>query len=158
MCMSVYVYVYMPVYVSVYMALSQHVNEKGIECSLLGSSVCDGTSATVDLGGTSDYTPNLNNAEGGKYTIFGGEYEPMTNVERLHGVSKVISDICGAKDSKTAKDIYIMDDTAGLSIKSMSLSAKLAMADELQFNQYVYALQDSVDKTDGSFVFDGRPC
>ncbi len=39
----------------------------------------------------------------------------------------------------------------------MSLLAKYAMADELQLNQYIYALQDGVDITDGSLMFDNKP-
>jgi len=141
---------------AVYQALNEHVIAKGIDCALLGSSVCDGTSTTVDLENNSEYTPNIDDADG-KYTIFSGEYEPMTNVERLHGVSTVVNAICDADDKEVAKNTYLTDETAGLSIKSMSISAKYAMTDELQYNQYVYALQDSVDKTDGSLYFDGNP-
>jgi hypothetical protein len=38
----------------------------------------------------------------------------------------------------------------------MSISVKYAMVDELQFNQYVYALHDSVDKRDGSLLIDRK--
>jgi hypothetical protein len=44
-----------------------------------------------------------------------------------------------------------------MSIESMSLFAKYVMDDKLLFNQYVYAFFDNVDKTDGSFLFDGSP-
>ena len=44
--------------------------------------------------------------------------------------------------------MHILNDAtaAGLTIDSMSLDAKYVMLDELQFHQYIFALQDGDDK------------
>lgn len=144
---------------AVYQALNTFVVKSDIDCSWLGSSVCDGTSTTIDFENDSEYTENLDdpNTPGDEtYSMLNDEYEPLANVETLHQSVKV-RDICNAADTDKAKDLYSNDETAGISIKSMSTSAKYAMAEELQFNQYVYALQDNVDKTAGSLLFDGKP-
>lgn len=149
---------------AVYKALNEFVEAKGIDCSWLSSSVCDETTTAANLENNpkGEYTLNpqddVNTPENERYYLYNGEYEPLTNIKVLHGgLSSVVSSICNAETTSAAEETYSTDETAGLTIKSMSTSAKFAMTDQLQFNQYVFALQDSVDKTDGSLLFDGKP-
>jgi len=148
--------------IAVYKNLHEYAKVKGIDCDLLGSSICaaavDDTIeiAPVEPLQNTEYTPNVDGAEG-TYIIFNGAYEPMTDVEDLHGISSVVNAICDAGTEEAAKSLYLDDDSAGLTIQSMSIFSKWSLVNELQFNQYVYAIQDSVDKTDGHFVFDGKP-
>jgi len=139
---------------AVYQALNEYVIFKKIDCSLLGSSVCSGTSTTVDSVGYENNDGYI--AKTDDHTLFNGEYIPLADVKDVFDVKSVVSAICGT-DRVAAKDTYLTDDRAGITIEAMSVSAKYVMADELQFNQYVYALQDSVDKTDGSLLFDSKP-
>ena len=130
---------------AVYAALKIFVDAKGIDCSLLGSSVCKvGSDENQDIDelddfeNNSEYTSNptdeLDTPENESYTILNGEYTPLANLEALH--QKVpISEICNSTDKNNAKMKYGSDDSAGYTIKSMSISAKFAMAEELQFNQ-----------------------
>ncbi|KAL7554731.1 hypothetical protein ACHAWF_018259 [Thalassiosira exigua] len=153
---------------AVFDALKGFVLAKGISCSMIGSSVCEGTSE-----GTSDslnyetepdmgYTPNdiqdnpNTDVDESSY-LLNNEYAPLANVKQPHSISNVVAMICNAESKDVAQDTYENDDSAGITIKSMSSSAKYAMSDELQFHQYVYALQDNVDKTDGSLLFDNKP-
>lgn len=142
---------------AIYSALNDYVVAKGIDCSLLGSSVCSGSSSgsISDMEMVSqDDTPTVSD---GNLSLFNGEYDPITDVTKLHGISTVVSSICEADDTDKAKTIYSKDETAGIIISAMSTGARYAMKDELQFNQFVFGLHDSVDKTDGSFLFDSRP-
>ena len=68
-----------------------------------------------------------------------------------------MNSICSADNTDMARNSYSNDATSGLTLESMSLDAKYVMSDELQFNQYIYALHDGVDVTDGSLLFDGKP-
>ena len=128
-------------------ALKQYVHVKGIDCSLLGSSICDYMSSVSD--GTIVIEPNNSG-----HTLADGEYTPITNVESISSLSSVLSAICSAESIDDAKSIFSNNNTAGLTIESMSLNAK---SDEILFNQYVSALSDGVDKIEGSFLFDGKP-
>ena len=139
---------------AVYKSLYAYVQFKGIDCAWLGSSVCNGTSTTTDSLGYENndgYTPSP-----GNYTLFNEEYEPTVDVTSALALSSVVNAICTADDSTDAKNAYSNDATVGLTIESMSLDAKYVMLDELQFHQYIYALQDGVDETDGSRLFDSK--
>lgn len=139
---------------AVYQSLNTYVQFKSIDCAWLGSSVCTGTSTTPDYLGNENndgYTPSP-----GNHTLFNGEYVPTVDVTGLQALSSVVSAICSADSTDVAKNSYINDATAGLTIESMSLDAKYVMSDELQFHQYIYALQDGLDATDGSILFDGK--
>ena len=138
---------------AIYAALKTYA-EANVDCSLLRSSVCGDASGTDDF---FNEGPTYESNDNESYTLFDGEYTPMSNVETLHGMSTVVRAICTAADGAAARDIYANNDSAGLTIKSMSTAAKYVMDDELQFHQYVNALRDGVDKTDGSFLFDLRP-
>ena len=141
---------------AVYQSLNSYVQFMGIDCALLGSSVCNGTSTTTDSLGYENndgYTPSP-----GDQTLFNEEYEPTVDVTSALSLSSVVSAICTADSTDVAKNAYSNDATAaGLTIESMSLDAKYVMLDELQFHQYIYALQDGVDVTDGSILFDSKP-
>jgi len=140
---------------AIYRSLNTYVTFMDIDCALLGSTVCDGTSMTPDSIGyenNADYTPNTNNG-----TLFKGAYIPTTDVSSAEALFSVVSGICQASSSDVAKNIYNNDTTAGLSVRDMSIQAKYLMTDELLFHLYMYALQDDVDLTDGSFIFDNKP-
>jgi hypothetical protein len=140
---------------AVYQALNFFVESQVINCTMLGSSVCDGTSTTEDIVGYEDSSEYSSNTDGN--TLFNGEYQPMVNVTNVEALSSVVNAICSSDSTDAAKDAYSNDATAGITIESMSLFAKYAMSDELQLNQYIYALQDGVDLSDGSLLFDNKP-
>lgn len=139
---------------AIYSSLKKFVTASSIDCDLLGSQVCGlaAGQSPIDANQNTVYT---NNNSG--HTVLNGEYVPNVDVEDLSNLKTVIQGICGAGDEVSARNFYEDEDTIGMSIKSMSVYAKYRMDDELLFNQYVYALYDDVDKTDGSFLFDGRP-
>jgi len=139
---------------AIYSSLKKFVTASSIDCDLLGSQVCGlaAGQSPIDANQNTVYT---NNNSG--HTVLNGEYVPDVDVEDLSNLKTVIQGICGAGDEVSARKFYEDEDTIGMSIKSMSVYAKYRMDDELLFNQYVYALYDDVDKTDGSFLFDGRP-
>ncbi len=140
---------------AVYQALDFYVESQGINCTLLGSPVCDGTSSTDDVVGYEENDEYTLNVDGN--TLFNGEYEPMVDVANVEALSSVVNAICSSNGTDAAKDLYSNDATAGITIESMSLLAKYAMADELQLHQYVYALQDGADISDGTLLFDNKP-
>lgn len=140
---------------AVYQALDFYVESQGINCTLLGSSVCEGTSITDDFVGYENNDGYTLNTDGN--TLFNGEYQPMVDVTNVEALSSVVNSICNSNSTVEARDAYSNDSTAGITIESMSLFAKYAMADELQLNQYIYALQDGADLTDGSLLFDNKP-
>lgn len=135
---------------AVYSALKAYVDAEGIDCNLLGSSICVGiTSSDAD----SVAAPNDSGL-----TLANGEYTPFTDVTKLiAGLSSVTNKICNAQNAAAAKSVYADDDTAGFTLQSLSLTAKDVMNNEILFNQFVYAFFDEVDKTDGSLLFDGSP-
>eukprot|EP00804_Cyclotella_cryptica_P018112 CCRYP_005898-RB/>CCRYP_005898-RB protein AED:0.02 eAED:0.02 QI:1433/1/1/1/0.93/0.88/17/82/2547 len=135
---------------AVYSALKAFVDAKGIDCDLLGSSICAGiTSSDAD----SVASPNDTGL-----TLANGEYTPFTDVTNLTaGLSSVTKKICNAQNAASAKNVYTDDETAGFTLQSLSLTAKDVMSNEVLFNQFVYAFFDEVDKTDGSLLFDGSP-
>jgi hypothetical protein len=140
---------------AVYLSLNTYVQVKGIDCAWLGSSVCSGNSTTPgSLGNENNdvYNPSPEN-----HTLFNGYYEPITDVTSIQALSSVVNSICSADNTDMARNSYSNDATSGLTLESMSLDAKYVMSDELQFNQYIYALHDGVDVTDGSLLFDGKP-
>ncbi len=141
---------------AVYQALNQYVTVQGISCTWLGSSVCNGTSMTPDSVGYEDNTGYTANTDE-QHTIFNDEYKPITDMKSVLDISSVVGAICNTESTDAAKETYTRDETAGLSIEAMSATAKFVMNDELQLNQYVYALQDGVDKTDSSLLFDNKP-
>ena len=137
---------------AVYSALKQYVDVKGIDCSLLGSAICEGPT-TSDADTESTAAPNISGM-----TLASGEYTPFTDVSDISsGLTTTMNKMCNAADSKTAKDIYINDNSSGLTLESLSLSAQDVMTDEVLFNQYVYSFIDDIDKTDGSLLFDKLP-
>ena len=152
---------------AVYQALNDFVTAQGIACTWLGSTVCDGTSITEDSLGYEDNGDYTVRPIADDHTLLNGEYQPITAVRNVQDISQVVDSICNSVCSDSANcnnngaeaalDIYAEDDTAGITIEDMSLTAKYVMADELQFNQYIFALQDSVDKTGGTFLFDNEP-
>lgn len=133
-------------------SLRKYVSLKGIDCSLLSSSLCD-LSQLSDAEQSSD-TVKLNDSG---HTLANGTYTPTSDVSDLASISSLVHTICNAENSEIAIEAYSSDDSAGLTIQSMSTNAKSAMSDELMFNQYVVALSDGVEKTDGSFLFDDKP-
>ena len=139
---------------AIYSSLKNFVTLSAIDCDLLGSQVCglDAGQSPIDSNPDTVYTSNNSG-----HTVANGEYVPDVDVKDLSKLKQVIQGICNAVDTTSARNSYEDEDTIGMSIKSMSLYAKYRMDDELLFNQYVYALYDDVDKTDGSFMFDGRP-
>jgi len=139
---------------AIYSSLKSFVTLSAIDCDLLGSQVCglDAGQSPIDSNPDTVYTSNNSG-----HTVANGEYVPDVDVKDLSKLKQVIQGICNAVDTTSARNSYEDEDTIGMSIKSMSLYAKYRMDDELLFNQYVYALYDDVDKTDGSFMFDGRP-
>lgn len=140
---------------AIYQSLNTYVSFLDIDCAWLGSSVCNGTSTTPDSIGyenNADYTLNTNNN-----SLFKGAYVPTTDVSSAEAVFSVVSAICGAASTDVAINVYKNDTTAGLSIEDMSRQAKYVMSEELLFHQYIYALKDGVDITDGSFLFDNLP-
>ena len=139
---------------AIYSSLKSFVALSSIDCDLLGSQVCGlgvGQSP-IDTNQNSVYTSN----ESG-LTLLNGDYVPDVDVSDQTNLRTVIQGICDAGDGISAKQFYKQEFMIGMSIESMSLDAKYRMDDDLLFNQYVYALYDDVDKTDGSFMFDGRP-
>lgn len=147
---------------AVYQALKQYVEGAGVDCSLLGSKVCDGTvgidfpagmQTSYDLNPEEDETT----VESERHFILNREYEPISDVKKISVLSSVLGNICNAADGSTAGEIYSNDESIGMSLKSMSLAGKRSMVDELLFNQFVYALHDDVDLSDGSLQFDERP-
>jgi len=142
---------------AIYQVLNYYVTAQGIDCSWLGSSVCDGESNPVDSIGYEDNGGYTEMAIGDDHKLLNGQYAPLTEVRNVQDISLVVGSICNSDNSKSALDIYRSDDTAGVTIEEMSINGKYVMKDELQFNQYVYALQDSVDKTAGVFLFDNEP-
>ena len=145
----------------VYQALKQYVEGAGIDCSLLGSKVCDGRvsidhpdmQTSYDLNPAEDETT----LELERHYILNREYEPISDVKKISVLSNVLGKICDANDESTASEIYSNDESIGISLKSMSLAGKRSMVEELHFNQYIYALHDDVDLSDGSLLFDDRP-
>jgi hypothetical protein len=139
---------------AVYDALFSYVGSQNINCTLLSSAVCYGTSTTDDFGyeNNDEYTLNTDGN-----TLFNDEYQPMVDITKIETLSSVVNAICSSNSTDAAKDAYSNDATAGITIESMSLFAKYAMADELQLNQYIYALQDGVDISEGSLLFDNKP-
>lgn len=140
-----------------YIALNDYVEYKEIDCDWLGSSVCSDTSTVEDSVGYEDNNGYNAQTEDDDHTLLNGEYVPIAQVrDVVDGMSSVMSAICDTEDKAAAKKTYLDDESAGITIEDMSITAKYVMADELQFNQYVFALKDTVDKTDGSFMFDGK--
>ena len=139
---------------AVYDALFSYVESQNINCTLLSSAVCYGTSTTDYFGyeNNDEYTLNTDGN-----TLFNDEYQPMVDITKIETLSSVVNAICSSNSTDAAKDAYSNDATAGITIESMSLFAKYAMADELQLNQYIYALQDGVDISEGSLLFDNKP-
>ena len=139
---------------AIYSSLKKFVTASSIECNLLGSQVCGLAVGQNPIDTTQD-TVYTNNDSG--HSVANGEYVPDVDVADLSNLKTVIQAICDADKGASAMYVYEDEDMIGMSIESMSVYAKYRMDDELLFNQYVYALYDDVDKTDGSFVFDGRP-
>ncbi len=133
-------------------SLRKYVSLKEIDCSLLSSSLCDETQTTDVEQSPDTVTPNDSG-----HTLANGTYTPTSDVKDLASLSTVVHTICNAESSEIAIEAYSSDDSAGLTIQSMSINAKSAMSDELLFNQYIVALSDGVEKTDGSFLFDDKP-
>ena len=142
---------------AVYDVLKYYVEDQGIDCAWLGSSVCDGESNPVDSVGYEDNADYTIKAEDDGHTLLNGEYEPLTEVRNVQDISTKVNAICTSASSIAAQNIYAMDNTAGITIQDMSLTGKYVMKDELQFNQYIFGLKDSVDKTAGTFLFDSKP-
>ena len=146
---------------AVYQALKQYVEGTGIDCSLLGSKVCDGTVSIYDPDMQTSYGLNPEEdettVESERHFILNREYEPISDVKKISVLSTVLGNICNADEESTASEIYSNDESIGISLKSMSLAGKQSLIDELVFNQYVYALHDDVDLSDGSLQFDDRP-
>jgi hypothetical protein len=95
---------------AVYQSLNSYVQFMGIDCALLGSSVCNGTSTTTDSLGYENndgYTPSP-----GDQTLFNEEYEPTVDVTSALSLSSVVSAICTADSTDVAKNAYSNDATA----------------------------------------------
>jgi hypothetical protein len=139
---------------AIYSSLKKFVTASSIDCNILGSQVCGlvAGQSPIDADQNTVYTSNNSG-----HTIANGEYVPDVDVENLSNLKTVIQGLCSSGDGISARKFYDDEDTIGMSIKSMSVYAKYSMDDELLFNQYVYALYDDIDKTDGSFLFDGHP-
>ena len=139
---------------AIYSSLKKFVTSSSIDCTLLGSQVCglDAGQTPIDVNQDSVYTSNNSG-----HTVANGEYVPDKDVKDLSNLKTIIQGICNAGDEVSAKSFYEDESAIGMSVKSMSLNAKYRMDDMLLFQQYVYALYDDVDKTDGSFMFDSRP-
>ena len=92
-------------------------------------------------------------------TLANGEYTPFTDVTELTtGLTLMLTKICNADDSVSAKEVYTKgDDNSRFILQDLSLKAKVVMSNEVLFNQYVYSFIDEVDKTDGSMLFDQLP-
>ena len=144
---------------TVHSALKAYVDAKGIDCSLLSSSICEGISTSdADTGSvTGPDGDSLAGPNDSGSTLANGEYTPFTDVSSLADLSTVMGKICNADDPVTAKSVYASDATLGFTIESIFAAAQYVMADEILFNQYVYAFIDSVDKTNGQPLFDGMP-
>jgi hypothetical protein len=148
----------------VYSALKEFVDAKQIDCSLLVSSVCSGSSEadTTEFENVSSYTPNTieddtTTTQNEEAYLLNNEYAPISDATGLQAISTLVNDICNTDDKDEAKRKYSETETIGNTIKSMSMDAKYAMTDEFQIYQFAYALHDGVDKRDGSLTFDGKP-
>ena len=139
---------------AIYSSLKTFVTSTLIDCSLLGSQVCglDAGQNPIDANQDTVYTSNNSG-----HTVANGEYVPDVDVEDLSNLKTAIQGICNAGDAISATEYYEDESSGIVSIESMSLDARFGMGDELLFNQYIYALYDDVDKTDGSFLFNGHP-
>ncbi len=139
---------------AIYSSLKTFVDSTSIDCDFLGSQVCglDVGQNPIDANQDTVYTSNDSG-----HTVANGEYVPDVDVKDISNLKTRIQGICNAGDATSARKYYENGDNVLVSIEAMSLYAKFRMDDELLFNQYVYALYDDVDKTDGSFMFNGNP-
>ena len=142
---------------TVFSALKTYIDAKGIDCSLLSSSICEGISTSVEVSVTGPDADGVAGPNDSGSTLANGEYTPFTDVSSLSDLPTVMGKLCNADDRASAKSVYTSDATLGFTLESIFVAAKYVMADEILFNQYVYSFIDSVDKTNGKPLFDGMP-